>query len=49
MHSLPELIPNVDVQDPNYDIVVIVTDNLDRLTGNLESLKVPIQQYAQVM
>ncbi|KAL4232326.1 Cytosol aminopeptidase [Mactra antiquata] len=46
--SVPELIPNVNVKDDQYDSVIIVTDEVEKLTGDLECLKVPIENYAQV-
>jgi hypothetical protein len=42
------LIPNLDVKDTAYDSVIVVTDKVEKLVGNLECLKAPIENYAKV-
>lgn len=39
---------NLDVKDPEYDSVIVVTDKLEKLVGNLECLKGPLENYAKV-
>ncbi|XP_060595128.1 putative aminopeptidase W07G4.4 isoform X1 [Ruditapes philippinarum] len=46
--SVPALIPNLDVKDTAYDSVIVVTDKVEKLVGNLECLKAPIENYAKV-
>lgn len=43
-----ELLPVLDVKDPSYDLVLVVTDKLDKLTGNLSCLKTPLEDYAKI-
>ncbi|XP_021361176.1 putative aminopeptidase W07G4.4 isoform X2 [Mizuhopecten yessoensis] len=50
-NGLPELIPCLDVKDPQFDGVVVVTDSVTKLSGvnnNLECLKAPLESYSQV-
>ncbi|CAG5123821.1 unnamed protein product, partial [Candidula unifasciata] len=42
-----DIIPVVDIKDGNFDIVIAVTDRLESLTGNLESLQAPLGNYSQ--
>lgn len=49
--GLPQLIPCVDVKDPQFDGVVVVTDCVAKLSGvnsNLECLKAPLENYRKV-
>ncbi|GFR87100.1 hypothetical protein ElyMa_006068100, partial [Elysia marginata] len=43
-----ELLPVLDVNDPTFDLVLVVTDKLDKLKGNLASLKAPLEDYAKI-
>ena len=43
-----EMLPVLDVKDPTYDLVLVVTDKLEKLTGNLSCLKAPLDNYAKV-
>lgn len=45
---VPELVANLDVKDPDYDCVIVVTDKVEKLVGNLECLKGPVENYAKV-
>ena len=45
---VPELVACLDVKDEQYDGVVVVTDCIDKLTGNLQCLKAPCEQYREV-
>ncbi|KAK3094658.1 hypothetical protein FSP39_004605 [Pinctada imbricata] len=47
-NRLPELRPCVNVKDAQYDGVVVVTDSVSKLVGDLECLKQPLQEYAKV-
>ncbi|XP_013394128.1 putative aminopeptidase W07G4.4 [Lingula anatina] len=42
------LVPCLDVADAQYDAVVVVTDSIDKLTGNLENIKAVLQDYEHV-
>ncbi|XP_041368476.1 putative aminopeptidase W07G4.4 [Gigantopelta aegis] len=44
----PALIPCLDVKDRQFDGVVVVTDSFSKLTDNLECLKKPLEEYAQI-
>ncbi|GFO24637.1 Sb:cb283 protein, partial [Plakobranchus ocellatus] len=44
----PQLIPSLDVKDTSYDLVLIVTDKFEKLTGNLACLRTPLEDYAKV-
>uniref|UniRef100_A0A0B7A4L9 Cytosol aminopeptidase domain-containing protein n=1 Tax=Arion vulgaris TaxID=1028688 RepID=A0A0B7A4L9_9EUPU len=44
----PELIPVIDIKDSHFDIVIVVTDKLEKLTGCLEPLKTSLEKYAQI-
>lgn len=46
--SVPELIPNIDVKDGQFDAVIVVTDKIEKLVGNLECLVEPLKKYEQV-
>ncbi|KAK0070474.1 aminopeptidase W07G4.4 isoform X2 [Biomphalaria pfeifferi] len=46
--NIPEIIPVFDVKDATFDIVVVVTDKLERLAGNLDTLKVPLENYSKI-
>lgn len=48
LFSVPELIPNIDVKDAQFDAVIVVTDKIEKLVGNLESLVAPLKKYEQV-
>lgn len=43
-----ELVPCLDVKDAQFDGVVIVTDKIEKLTGNLECLRAPLNEYKQI-
>ncbi|RUS75370.1 hypothetical protein EGW08_016860, partial [Elysia chlorotica] len=43
-----EMLPVLDVKDPNYDLVLVVTDKLEKLAGNLACLKTPLENYAKI-
>ncbi|XP_067658006.1 putative aminopeptidase W07G4.4 isoform X2 [Haliotis asinina] len=45
---LPTLVPCLEVKDRQFDGVVVVTDSISKLTGNLECLKAPLENYGQV-
>lgn len=36
------------LSDTSYDGVVVVTDDVDKLTGVLQELQAPIREYAEV-
>ncbi|XP_052773682.1 putative aminopeptidase W07G4.4 [Mya arenaria] len=46
--SVPTLVASLDVADAAYDCVVVVTDSVVKLTGNLECLKQTVENYAKV-
>ena len=46
--SVPELIPNVDVKDAQFDAVIVVTDKVEKLVGNLACLVDPLKKYEKV-
>ncbi|KAL3864655.1 hypothetical protein ACJMK2_006319 [Sinanodonta woodiana] len=43
-----ELRVNLDVKDPQYDGIVVVTDKPEKLVGNLECLRKPVEDYGKV-
>ncbi|KAJ8317580.1 hypothetical protein KUTeg_005484 [Tegillarca granosa] len=45
---VPTLVPCLDVKDKQFDGVVVVTDKVSKLTGNLECLKSPLELYSKV-
>ena len=45
---VPPLIPTVEVKDDRFDAVLVVTDTLEKLTGDLECLKGPLEDYSKV-
>ncbi|XP_046366263.2 putative aminopeptidase W07G4.4 isoform X1 [Haliotis rufescens] len=45
---LQTLVPCLDVKDDQFDGVVVVTDSISKLTGNLECLKAPLENYGKV-
>ncbi|XP_048744457.2 putative aminopeptidase W07G4.4 [Ostrea edulis] len=48
-NGLPELLPCLDVNDPQYDGVVVVTDTVQKLRDNqLNTLAEAVQNYAKV-
>ncbi|CAL1526701.1 unnamed protein product [Lymnaea stagnalis] len=46
--SVPALLPVLDVKDPQFDVVIVVTDNLTKLTDNLAILREPLENYSQI-
>ncbi|KAK7456569.1 hypothetical protein BaRGS_00039323 [Batillaria attramentaria] len=45
---MPQLVPCLDVRDPAYDGVVVVTDCTIKLTGNLQPLGTVLDKFAQI-
>lgn len=45
---VPRLLPTTDVTDDRFDAVLVVTDTIDKLTGNLECLKQPLEDYGKI-
>ncbi|XP_064602788.1 putative aminopeptidase W07G4.4 [Liolophura sinensis] len=48
MARVTPLVPNLDVQDDQFDGVIVVTDTVDKLTGNLQCLQRPLKEYGEV-
>ncbi|CAH1784087.1 unnamed protein product [Owenia fusiformis] len=48
VRSACQLLPCIDVNEGDYDGVVIVTDCSSKLTGNLQALQEPLEQYKQI-
>ena len=40
--------PTVEVKDDRFDAVLVVTDSIEKLTGDLECLKEPLEDYSKV-
>ena len=38
----------MEVKDDRFDAVLVVTDTLEKLTGDLECLKGPLEEYSKV-
>lgn len=46
---LPKLIPCLDINDPQFDGVVVVTDTVQKLVDNkLDKVAAAVQEYAKV-
>ena len=46
---VPPLVPTLKVKDDRFDSVVVVTDGVEKLTGDLECLKEPLEDYSKVI
>ncbi|ESO93040.1 hypothetical protein LOTGIDRAFT_190097 [Lottia gigantea] len=46
--SLSKIIGSLDVKESKYDSVVVVTDAIEKLTGNLECLQAPLRKYSEI-
>lgn len=45
---VPPLVPTVEVKDDRFDAVLVVTDSIEKLTGDLECLKEPLESYSKI-
>ena len=43
------MVPTLKVKDDRFDSVVVVTDSVEKLTGDLECLKEPLEDYSKVI
>lgn len=47
-NGLPKLIPCLDINDPQFDGVVVVTDTVQKLVDNkLDKVAAAVQEYAK--
>ena len=47
-YRVPPLLPTTEVKDDRFDAVLVVTDTIDKLKGDLECLKEPLEDYGKV-
>lgn len=45
---MASLVPASSLTDERFDSLVVISDSFDRLTGIYETLKEPLETYAQV-
>lgn len=45
---MPKVVPCADLQSPDYDCLVVVTDTIGKLTGSLQPLANELNNQAKV-
>ena len=46
---VPEVVATSNLNDPQFDGVLVVTDKISKLNGKLDALKSALQDYSKVI